>query len=105
MSDSFGTPWTVAYQALQSMGFFRQEYWSGLPFPSPGDLPDPGVDSTFPALQVDRLLVWLPSWVLSLITPSRRNLLPGHRDTQGTSGEAHMAENWGLRPTPSKEGK
>ena len=56
MSDSFGTPWTVAYQALQSMGFFRQEYWSVLPFPSPGDLPDPGVDSTFPALQVDRLL-------------------------------------------------
>ena len=56
MSDSFGTPWTIAYQALQSMGFFRQEYWSGLPFPSPEDLPDPGIDSTFPVLQVDRLL-------------------------------------------------
>ena len=42
MSDSFVTPWTVAYQALLSMGFPRQEYWSGLPFPSPGDLPDPG---------------------------------------------------------------
>ena len=39
----FATPWTVAYQALPSMGFFRQEYWSGLPFPSPGDLPDPGI--------------------------------------------------------------
>ena len=37
----FATPWTVAYQAPQSMGFSRQEYWSGLPFPSPGDLPDP----------------------------------------------------------------
>ena len=36
----FATPWTVAYQASQSMGFFRQEYWSGLPFPSPGDLPE-----------------------------------------------------------------
>ena len=36
--------WTVAYQALPSMGFSRQEYWSGLPFPSPGDLPDPGIE-------------------------------------------------------------
>ena len=40
----FATPWTVAYQAPLSMGFSRQEYWSGLPFPSPGDLPDPGVE-------------------------------------------------------------
>ena len=39
----FATPWTVAYQASLSMGFSRQEYWSGLPFPSPGDLPDPGI--------------------------------------------------------------
>ena len=43
MSDSFVTPWTVAQQAPQSKGFSRQEYWSGLPFPSPGDLPDPGI--------------------------------------------------------------
>ena len=40
----FATQWTVAYQALLSMGFSRQEYWSGLPFPSPGDLPDPGIE-------------------------------------------------------------
>ena len=40
----FATPWTVARQALLSMGFSRQEYWSGLPFPSPGDLPDPGIE-------------------------------------------------------------
>ena len=46
MSDSFETPWTVAHQAPLSMGFSRQEYWSGLPFPSPGDLPDPGVEPT-----------------------------------------------------------
>ena len=39
----FATPWTVAYQALPSMGFSRQEYWSGLAFPSPEDLPDPGI--------------------------------------------------------------
>ena len=41
----FATPWTVAYQASLSMGFSRQECWSGLPFPSPGDLPDPGIES------------------------------------------------------------
>jgi len=39
----FATQWTVAHQALLSMGFPRQEYWSGLPFPSPGDLPDPEI--------------------------------------------------------------
>ena len=44
------TPWTVAYQASPSMGFCRQEYWSGLPFPSPGDLPDPGIKPAFPCL-------------------------------------------------------
>ena len=43
----FATPWTVAYQASPSMGFSRQEYWSGLPFPSPGDLPDPGIKPHF----------------------------------------------------------
>ena len=45
------TPWTVAYQAPPSMGFSRQEYWSGLPFPSPGDLPDPGIKPRSPTLQ------------------------------------------------------
>ena len=45
------TPWTVAYQAPLSMGFSRQEYWSGVPFPSPGDLPIPGIEPGPPALQ------------------------------------------------------
>ena len=57
------TPWTVAYQAPPSVayqappsvGFSRQEYWSGLPFPSPGDLPDPGIEPKSPALQADAL--------------------------------------------------
>ena len=49
------TLWTVAHQAPQSMGFSRQEYWSGLPFPSPGDLPDPGIEPRSPALQADAL--------------------------------------------------
>ena len=44
------TPWTIAHQAPQSMEFFRQEYWSGLPFPSSGDLLDPGMEPTSPAL-------------------------------------------------------
>ena len=43
VSDSSLTPWTVAHQAPLSMEFSRQEYWSGLPFPPPGDLPDPGI--------------------------------------------------------------
>ena len=49
------TPWTVAQQAPLSMGFSRQEYWSRLPFPSPGDLPNPGIKPRSPALQVDSL--------------------------------------------------
>ena len=51
----FVSPWTVAYQALRSMGFSRQEYWSGLPFPSPGDLPNPEIEPGSPALQTDAL--------------------------------------------------
>ena len=51
----FVTPWTVAHQAPPSMGFSRQEYWSGLPFPSPGDLPDPGIKPRSPALQAKAL--------------------------------------------------
>ena len=52
----FVIPWTVAYQAPPSMGFSRREYWSGLPFPSPGDLPNPGIELGSPTLQVDSLL-------------------------------------------------
>ena len=52
----FAIPWIVAYQALPSMGFSRQEYWSGLPFPSPGDLPNPGIEPGSPALEADALI-------------------------------------------------
>ena len=52
----FATPWTVAHQAPLSMKFSRQEYWSGLSFPSPGDLPDPGIKPRSPALEADSLL-------------------------------------------------
>ena len=51
----FVTPWTVAYKAPPSMGFPRQEYWSGLPSPSAGDLPDPGIERGSPAVQADAL--------------------------------------------------
>ena len=51
----FSAPWTVAYQALLSMGFSRQGYWSGLPFPSPEDLPDPGIKPWSPILQAGTL--------------------------------------------------
>ena len=51
----FETPWTIFYQAPLSMEFSRQEYWCGLPFPSPGDLPDIGIEPGSPALQADAL--------------------------------------------------
>ena len=51
----FAIPWTVARQAPLSMGFSKQEYWSGLPFPFPGDLPNPGIKPGSPVLQADAL--------------------------------------------------
>ena len=67
----FGTLWILAYQAPSSMEFSRQEYWSGLPFPSPADLPDPGIEPRSPALQTHALpseLLW--KWE-ELISPSQ----------------------------------
>ena len=58
VSDSV-TPWTMALQAPLSVGFSKQEHWSGLPFPPPGDLPDPGIEPGSPALQADSLLTEL----------------------------------------------
>ena len=55
LCPTLATPWTVAYQALPSMGFSRQECWSGLPFLSPEDLADPGIEPRSPALQADAL--------------------------------------------------
>ena len=64
------TPWTVAYQPLLSMGFPRQEYCSGLPFPFPGDLPDPGIKPVSPTLQVDSLPLKPLGNVLLISAPS-----------------------------------
>ena len=74
MSDS-ATPWSVAYQASLSIGFARQEYWSGLPFPSPGDVPDPGIEPGSPALQAEALPSE-PLWALKKIRHLKlRNLV------------------------------
>ena len=63
---TLATPWSVACQAPLSMGFSRQEYWSGLLFPSPGDLPHPGIEPGSPALQADSLLteLWMKPKIL-----------------------------------------
>ena len=66
-------PWTVAHQAPLSMGFSRQEYWSGLPFPFPGDLSDPGIEPRSPALQVDSLA---PTSLASLLALTERRGKP-----------------------------
>ena len=52
----FATLWTVAYETLPSMEFFKQENWSGLPFPSSGELPNPGIEPMSPALQADAFI-------------------------------------------------
>ena len=59
LCPTLAIPWIVACQAPLSMGFSRQEYWSGLPFPSPEDLPDPGIKLRSPALQADDLPTYL----------------------------------------------
>ena len=60
----FVTPWAVAYHAPPSMGFSRQEYWSRLPFPSPEDLRDPGIEPVSPTLYADALLSEHVYWML-----------------------------------------
>ena len=67
----FVTAWTVAYQAPPSMGFSRQEYWSGLPFPSPGDLPDPGIESGFLPRSKRPLISWLQSPSAVILEPRK----------------------------------
>ena len=64
----FVIPWTVAYQAPPSMGFSRQVYWSGLPFPSPGDLPHPGIEPLSPTFRADALTSEPPGILLIIAT-------------------------------------
>ena len=89
----FAIPWTVAYQAPLSMEFSRQKYWSGLPFPSPGDLPDPGIEPRSPALQADAL----PSE-----PPGKASLLPKSLQLSWPLGhtppptQGHPAYTWAV---------
>ena len=79
----FVTQWTVAYQAPPSMGFSRQEYWSGLPFPSPGDLPDPGIKPGSPAFQADALTSEPPGKPWWGFCPSKYLGTPKNNTTNG----------------------
>ena len=75
MSDSFATPQTVAHQPPLSMGFSRQEYWSGLPCPPPGDLPNPGIKCKSPILEADSLSSEPPGKSYMLYTHTQINTI------------------------------
>ena len=85
----FGTPWTLAHQAPLSMGFSRQEYWSGLPCPPPGDLPDPGIQPASPASQADSLPTEPPweAWLLTCV-------LLNHNSTSSQMGTPAEWDVW-----------
>ena len=87
----FVTPWTVAFQVPPFIGFSRQEYWSGLPFPSSGDLPNPGVEHGSPALQADSLPSEPPGKTLSSSPPPQFGRRSSNRE--GTQ-PSPLTENW-----------
>ena len=108
----FATPWTVTYSASPSVGFSRQEYWSGLPFPSPGDLPNPGIKPRSPALEADALASEPPGKHHELYSPwnspgqntgvGSLSLLQGIFPTQGSNpGLPHC--RWVLYQLSHKE--
>ena len=70
----FATSWTVGHQVPLSLGFSRQEYWSGLPFPSPGDVPDPGIEPRSPIFQADSLPSELPMYIAIIIKTLQKPL-------------------------------
>ena len=82
---ALATPWTVAHQVPLSMGFPRQEYWSGLPFPSPGDLPNPGIEPRSRALQVDSLPREVRGKSYSNIKKNQISNIPNSSDGLGPS--------------------
>ena len=96
----FVTPWTVAHQAPPSMGFSRQEYWSGLPFPSPGHLPDPGLEPRSPALQAD-VLTSEPPGKPSIEDNYRRVSISQPLGSQSASSDLNLA-NQLVHPRPEQ---
>ena len=118
-------PWTVAHQAPPSMGFPRQEYWSGLPFPFPGDLPDPGMKPGSPALEADTLTSEKTSYrdtelQIQVLTSkiSREERKPGWKKKGEEAGERgkrggltdvschlQIPRHYGTLPWASREGR
>ena len=88
----FATPWTIAWQAPLSMGFSRQEYWSGLPFPSPGDLPKPGIEPGSPALWADALSSEPPGKPLHF-SWEKNNKSPSYWERSGTQIRSQLWES------------
>ena len=88
----FVTPWTVACQAPLSMGFSRQEYWSGLPCPPPGDLPNPGIKPGYPALPAGSLLSEPPGKAANEGNEVQRDAAPcsGHLASLGLNFLNHL---------------
>ena len=97
---TLATPQSVACQAPLSMGFPRQEYWSGLPFSSPGDLPDPGIKPESPALQADSSLSYKGS-PCSLYTESKNNDI---YDLFVKQNQTHRLQNINSRLPKGKSG-
>ena len=94
----YATLWTVTCRAPLSMGFSRQEYWTGLPFPSLGDLPHPGIEPGSPVLQADSLLTELPGPETATDCPGRGQgpaLRSGWPDVPVQLGEPGWVGSWG----------
>ena len=83
----FATPWTVAHQAPLSVGFSRKEYWTGLPFPSPRDLPNPGIEPGSPVLQADSLPSELPEKPLESLIKDDLQEVEGCKETKRDNEE------------------
>ena len=95
---TLATPWTIAHQAPLSMGFSRQEYWSGLPFPSPEDLPEPGTEPRSPASQEDSLLTELKQQYIGLKNKSKFK----GQSSQVTQMNPVIKRQWALPPPRCK---
>ena len=110
MSDSV-TPQTIACQGPLSLEFFRQNYWSGLPFPSPGDLPNPGLEPGSPGLQADSLLIEPPGkfkFMLYIFYHNRKKVCREEfclRQITLTQGDGWSLVNRGLRSMPGNRKK
>ena len=104
VSDSFVTPWTVDCQAPLTMGFPRQKYWSGLPYPSSGDLPDPGIKPISPASQEDSLLLSHQGSPMPILQMRKTEVLsgPGTQSEQGAKKDLTLYlllwQHWGRSP-------